>query len=85
MNEGAQAEELAAEVMEDVAGVVGAEVTPLSRLPGGINAGATPVGLAGRADAVLKAEPRAHPNHLRHRTRSGRTTGRPVAAVMRTV
>ena len=63
MNQGAHPEELPAEVLDDVASVVGAEVTLLSRLPGGVNAGAMRVQLAGRANAVLKAEPRAHPNH----------------------
>ncbi|MEO6090737.1 MAG: phosphotransferase [Umezawaea sp.] len=64
MNQGTHPEELPAEVLDDVAGVVGAEVTLLSRLPGGVNGGATRVRLAGRAQAVLKAVPRAHPNHL---------------------
>ena len=63
MNQGTHPEELPAEVLDDVASVVGAEVTLLSRLPGGVNAGAMRVQLAGRANAVLKAEPRAHPNH----------------------
>jgi len=44
--------------------VVGTEVTLLSRLSGGINEGAMRVQLAGGADAVLKATPRAHINHL---------------------
>src|SRR3954471_4344869 len=65
MNQDAHPEELPpAEVLDDVASVVGAEVTLLSRLAGGVNAGAMRVQLGGRADAVLKAEPRAHPNHL---------------------
>lgn len=72
MNESAHPEELPAEVLEDVASVVGAEVTLLSRLPGGINAGAMRVQLAGRADAVLKAEPRAHPDHLEETLRARR-------------
>jgi aminoglycoside phosphotransferase (APT) family kinase protein len=72
MNESAHPEELPAEVLEDVASVVGAEVTLLSRLPGGINAGAMRVQLAGRANAVLKAEPRAHPNHLDETLRAQR-------------
>jgi len=63
MNQGAHPEELPAEVLDDVASVVGAEVTVLSRLPGGVNGGAMLVQLAGRAHAVLKAVPRAHPNH----------------------
>lgn len=64
MNQGTHPEELPAEVLDDVASVVGAEVTLFSRLPGGVNGGARRVQLAGRADAVLKAVPRAHPNHL---------------------
>jgi aminoglycoside phosphotransferase (APT) family kinase protein len=64
MNQGTHPEELPAEVLDDVASVIGAEVTLLSRLPGGVNAGAIRVQLAGRADAVLKAVPRAHPNQL---------------------
>jgi hypothetical protein len=63
MNPGTHPDELPAEVLDDVASAVGAQVTLLSRLPGGVNAGAIRVQLAGRADAVLKAEPRAHPNH----------------------
>ncbi len=55
---------LPAEVMDDVARVVGAAVTLVSRLPGGVNGGAVHVQLARRADAVLKAVPRAHPDHL---------------------
>jgi len=64
MNQGAHPEELPAEVLDDVASVAGAEVTLLSRLPGGDHVGAMRVQLAGRADAVLKAEPRAYPGHL---------------------
>jgi hypothetical protein len=64
INQGSPPEELPAELLHDVARVVGAEVTRLSRLPGGINAGAMRVQLAGRADAVLKAELRTHPGHL---------------------
>ncbi len=72
MNQGTHPDELPAEVLDDVASVVGAEVTLLSRLPGGVNAGAMRVQLAGRADAVLKAEPRAHPNHLDETLRAQR-------------
>ena len=64
MNQGTHPEELPAEVLDDVASVVGAEVTLLSRPSGGVNGGAMRVQLAGRANAVLKAVPRAHPNHL---------------------
>jgi hypothetical protein len=72
MNQGTHPEELPAEVLDDVASVVGAEVTLLSRLPGGVNAGAMRVQLAGRANAVLKAAPRAHPNHLDETLRAQR-------------
>ncbi|MEW1954502.1 phosphotransferase [Terrabacter sp. NPDC080008] len=65
-------EALPAEVLDDVASVVGAEVTRLGRLPGGVNAGATRVQLAGRASAVLKAELRTHPNHLDETLRAQR-------------
>jgi len=64
MNQGTHPEQLPAEVLDDVASVVGAEVTVLSRLHGGDHVGAMRVQLAGRADAVLKAVPRAHPDHL---------------------
>jgi len=72
MNQGTHPEELPAEVLADVASVVGAEVTLVSRLPGGVNAGAMRVRLAGRANAVLKAEPWAHPNHLDETLRAQR-------------
>ena len=72
MNQGTHPEELPAEVLADVASVVGAEVTLLSRLPGGVNAGVMRVQLAGRANAVLKADPRAHPNHLDETLRAQR-------------
>ena len=72
MNQGTHPEELPAEVLADVARVVGAEVTVLSRLPGGVNGGAMRVQLAGRAHAVLKAVPRAHPGHLDETLRAQR-------------
>ena len=72
MNQGTHPEELPAEVLADVASVVGAEVTVLSRLPGGVNGGAMRVQLAGRANAVLKAVPRAHPSHLDETLRAQR-------------
>jgi hypothetical protein len=72
MNQGTHPEELPAEVLDDVASVVGAEVTLLSRLPGGANGGAMRVQLAGRANAVLKAVPRALPNHLDETLRAQR-------------
>ncbi len=61
-----------AEVLDDVASVVGAEVTLFSRLPGGVNGGAMRVQLAGRANAVLKAVPRTHPTHLDETLRAQR-------------
>src|SRR5438067_297550 len=72
MNQGTHPEELPAEVLDDVASVVGAEVALLSRLPGGVNGGAMRVQLAGGANAVLKAVPRAHPNHLDETLRAQR-------------
>jgi aminoglycoside phosphotransferase (APT) family kinase protein len=72
MNQGTHPEELPAEILDDVASVVGAEVTLLSRLPGGVNGGAMRVQLAGGANAVLKAVPRAHPNHLDETLRAQR-------------
>ncbi|PSK88974.1 aminoglycoside phosphotransferase (APT) family kinase protein [Murinocardiopsis flavida] len=72
MNQGTDPEELPTEVLDDVADVVGAEVTLLTRLPGGVNGGAMRVQLAGRADAVLKAAPRAHPDHLDETLRAQR-------------
>jgi len=75
MNQGTHPEELPAEVLDDVASVVGAEVTLLSRLPGGVNGAAMRVQLAGRAHAVLKAVPRAHPNHLDETLRAQRVAG----------
>ncbi|QWZ08646.1 phosphotransferase [Nocardioides panacis] len=64
--------DLPAEVLDDVASVVGAGVTLLGRLHGGVNGGAVRVQLAGRAHAVLKAVPRAHPNHLDEALRAQR-------------
>jgi aminoglycoside phosphotransferase (APT) family kinase protein len=56
--------ELPADVLDDVASVVGAEVTVLGRLTGGFDVGAMRVQLARRANAVLKAWARARPNQL---------------------
>jgi hypothetical protein len=72
MNQGTDPEGLPAEVLADVASVVGAEVTVLGRLPGGDHVGALRVQLAGRAHAVLKAVPRAHPGHLDETLRAQR-------------
>jgi hypothetical protein len=84
MSQGTHPEDLPAEVLDDVARVVGADVTLLGRLPtgahelfgaaapGGVNGGAIRVQLAGRANAVLKAVPRAHPNHLDETLRAQR-------------
>jgi aminoglycoside phosphotransferase (APT) family kinase protein len=65
-------EEPPAEVLDDVARVVGAEAALLSRLPGGGNGGAVLVQLAGRANAVLKAVPRATHDHLEETLRARR-------------
>src|SRR4051812_29239755 len=62
--DGLIAEGLPGEVLDDVASVVGAGVTVLGRLPGGVNAGALRVRLAGTGDAVLKVVPRTHAKHL---------------------
>jgi len=72
MNQDTHPGQLPAEVLDDVASVVGAEVTLLSRLSGGVNGGAMRVQLAGRADAVLKAVPRVHPGHLDETLRARR-------------
>jgi hypothetical protein len=72
VNQGTHPGELPAEVLDDVASVVEAEVTLLGRLPGGDHVGAMRVQLAGRAHAVLKAVPRAHPNHLDETLRAQR-------------
>src|SRR3954449_8055038 len=72
MNQGAPPEELPVEILDDVASVVGSEITPLSRLSGGINEGAMRVQLAGGADAVLKAVPQEHPNDLGETLRAQR-------------
>lgn len=69
---GAGIEQLPVEVLDDVASVVGAEVTLLGRLHGGRNGVAMRVQLAGRADAVLKAVPRAHPDYLDETLRAQR-------------
>ena len=65
-------DELPAEVLRDVVRAVEAEVTLLSRLPGGVNAGAMRVQVAGRADAVLKAVPRTHSDLLHETLRAQR-------------
>ncbi|WP_419706296.1 phosphotransferase family protein [Promicromonospora sp. NFX87] len=72
MNQSTHPEEIPAEVLSDVASAIGAEVTLLSRLIGGVNGGAVRVQLAGSADAVLKAEPLAHPDHLDETLRAQR-------------
>ena len=72
MNQGTHPEELPAEVLAEVASVVGAEVTLLSRLSGGVNGGAVRVQLAGGTNAVLKAEPWAHHNHVDEMLRAQR-------------
>jgi aminoglycoside phosphotransferase (APT) family kinase protein len=64
--------ELPAEVLDDVAGVVGAEATLLSRLSGGLDVGAMRVQLGGLESAVLKAWPRVRPNQLDEALRTQR-------------
>jgi hypothetical protein len=75
MNQGTTPEELTV-VVDDVARVVGTEVTVVGRLPGGVHAGAIRVRPAGRADAVLTAEPPAHPHHRDERLRALRINQR---------
>jgi hypothetical protein len=75
MNQDIGPEELPAGVLDDVARVAGAKVTVVSRLPGGVNGGVMRVQLAGRASAVLKAVPRAHPHHLDETLRAQRVAG----------
>jgi len=72
MNQRTHPDELPAEVLDDVASVVEAPVTLLGRLPGGLHVGAMRVQLAGGAQAVLKAVPRAHPNQLNEALRAQR-------------
>jgi aminoglycoside phosphotransferase (APT) family kinase protein len=62
MNQITHPEELPTALVDDVATAVGAEVTLLDCLPGGTNGSVMRVQLAGRANAVLKAVPRVHPN-----------------------
>jgi hypothetical protein len=72
MSQGTPPDELPADVLDDVAGALGAEVTSLRRLAGGVNGGAWRVDLAGRAPAVLKAARRAHPDQLDETLRAQR-------------
>lgn len=72
MLQGMHREELPTDVLDDVASVVEEEVVLLSRLPGGVNAGAMRVRLAGRANAVLKAVPRTHTDQLDETLRAQR-------------
>jgi aminoglycoside phosphotransferase (APT) family kinase protein len=72
MNQRIHPEELPADVMDDVARVVGAEVTLLSRLPGGFDVGAMRVQLAGGVHAVLKAWPQVRPNQFDEALRTKR-------------
>jgi hypothetical protein len=72
MNQGTHPEALPAGVLDDVASVVGTEVTLLGRLPGGLHVGALRVQVAGGPHAVLKAVPRAHPNQLNEALRTQR-------------
>lgn len=67
-----QPQEVPTEVLRDVARVVGADVAVVGRLAGGANGGAVRVRVAGRADAVLKAEPRTRPRQLDEALRAQR-------------
>ncbi|MBB6570050.1 phosphotransferase family protein [Kribbella sandramycini] len=60
------------DVLDDVVGVVGTEVTLVGRLPGGFDVGALRVQLAGQASAVLKAWPRVRANQLDEALRTQR-------------
>lgn len=64
--------EFPAEVLTDVANVLGAQVALVGRLPGGVNGGAVRVQLTGGPAAVLKAVPRTHPNQLDETLRAQR-------------
>jgi hypothetical protein len=71
MNQDTHPEELPAEVLDDVASVVGAEVTVLGHLAGGQDVGALRVQLGGNA-AVLKAWPQVRPHQLKEVLRTQR-------------
>ncbi|SDS57120.1 Predicted kinase, aminoglycoside phosphotransferase (APT) family [Friedmanniella luteola] len=70
--QGTHPEDVPAAVLDDVARALGTEVTLLDRLTGGVNGGAVRVQLGARADAVLKAAPRAHPDQLDETLRAQR-------------
>ena len=64
--------ELPAEVLDDVACAVGADVTLLGRLSGGLDVGAIQVQLDGQRSAVLKAWRRVRPNQVDEALRTQR-------------
>ena len=72
MNQGTHPEELPAEVLDDVARVVGTQVVLLGPLSGGVNGGAVRVRLVSGEAAVLKVVPRTHPNQLDETLRAQR-------------
>lgn len=72
MNQGIPSDAVPGDVLADVASVVGAEVSLIGRLPGGLDVGAIRVQLAGGADAVLKAWPRTRPDQLEEVLRAQR-------------
>jgi len=72
MNHDDRPEGLPAGVLEDIATVVGEDVTVLSRLPGGVNSGVVHVQWGGRTSAVVKADVLAHPHHLDETLRAQR-------------
>lgn len=63
---------LPADLLDDVARVVGAQATLFSRLPGGLDVGAMRVQLGRNESAVLKAWPRVRPNQLDEALRTQR-------------
>ena len=61
------------EVLDDVGSAMGAEVTVLGRLPGGVNGGAVRVEAGGKGELPFsKAVPRTHPDHLDETLRAQR-------------
>jgi hypothetical protein len=75
VDQGSDPGELPAAVLDDVASVVGAEVTVLGRLAGGAHVGATRIQVGGRAPAVLKAVPWTYPDDLDAMVRAQRVAG----------
>ncbi|HWK80733.1 MAG TPA: aminoglycoside phosphotransferase family protein [Thermomicrobiales bacterium] len=72
MNQGVPSDAVPGDVLDDVASVVGAEVSLIGRLPGGLDVGAIRVQLDSGADAILKAWPRTRPDQLEEVLRAQR-------------